>query len=391
MSATWSGRGDWADVRPLPPFRFGIQCSSPPDITATSWRALARKVEDLGYFRLTVSDHLDDQLAPVAALTSAADATSTLRVGALVFCNDYRHPAVLAKEAATLDILSEGRFELGMGAGWMTTDYHRAGITMDPPSVRIARLEEALHVVEGLLGRSLPLRRVLRDRRAERVAQPVQRPLPILIGGGGRKVLELAGRHAHIVGLNPKLPNGVIDAAAGPDGTVAATERKIGWILRGWRPLRRDRTAHPHPPRPRHRRSRRHGRGAGAGVRPRPADALASPRAVRERRRDRRRPVGDARAPRHRVDRPEPRRPRLVRPDRRPPRRRDRRRRQTAADSASASSGTSPPCTPTTQPDPPSGADGTSGAYVRDSAYITDRITTDGRDGWPVEPGRFTG
>lgn len=217
---------------PLPPFRFGIQCSSPPDITASSWRALARKVEDLGYHRLTVSDHLDDQLAPVAALTSAADATTTLRVGALVFCNDYRHPAVLAKEAATLDILSEGRFELGMGAGWMTTDYHRAGITMDPPSVRIARLEEALHVVEGLLSDG-PCHYAGKFYEIDGLngsPKPVQRPVPILIGGGGRKVLELAGRHAHIVGLNPKLPHGVIDAAAGPDGTVAATERKIGWI-----------------------------------------------------------------------------------------------------------------------------------------------------------------
>lgn len=216
----------------LPPFRFGIQCSSPPDITAASWRALARKVEDLGYHRLTVSDHLDDQLAPVAALTSAADATTTLRVGALVFCNDYRHPAVLAKEAATLDILSEGRFELGMGAGWMTTDYHRAGIPMDPPSVRIARLEEALHVVEGLLsdGPCHFSGDFYEIDGLNGSPKPVQRPLPILIGGGGRKVLELAGRHAHIVGLNPKLPNGVIDAAAGPDATVAATERKIGWI-----------------------------------------------------------------------------------------------------------------------------------------------------------------
>ncbi len=217
---------------PLPPFRFGIQCSSPPDITAASWRALARKVEDLGYHRLTVSDHLDDQLAPVAALTSAADATTTLRVGALVFCNDYRHPAVLAKEAATLDILSEGRFELGMGAGWMTTDYHRAGIAMDPPSVRIARLEEAVHVVEGLLsdGPCHFSGQFYEIDGLEGSPKPVQRPLPILVGGGGRKVLELAGRHAHIVGLNPKLPNGVIDAAAGPDATVAATERKIGWI-----------------------------------------------------------------------------------------------------------------------------------------------------------------
>ena len=216
----------------LPPFRFGIQCSSPPDITARRWRDLARKVEDLGCHRLTVSDHLDDQLSPVAALMAAADATTTLRVGALVFCNDYRHPAVLAKEAATLDILSEGRFELGLGAGWMTSDYEAAGIEMDPPSVRIARLEEAIHVVRGLLsegpctfeGEHYAIRGLSGSPK------PVQQPLPLLVGGGGRKVLELAGRHADIVGLNPALPHGVIDASAGPDATAAATDRKIGWV-----------------------------------------------------------------------------------------------------------------------------------------------------------------
>lgn len=215
-----------------PPFRFGVQCSSPPDITARAWRDLARKVEDLGYYRLTVSDHLDDQLSPVAALMSAADATSTLRIGALVFCNDYRHPAVLAKEAATLDILSEGRFELGLGAGWMTTDYERAGIPMDRPSVRIARLEEAIQVINGLFTEG-PCHFHGDHYDIDGLSgspKPLQSPLPLLIGGGGRKVLELAGRHATIVGLNPKLPNGVIDAAAGPDSTAEATERKIGWI-----------------------------------------------------------------------------------------------------------------------------------------------------------------
>lgn len=217
----------------LPPFRFGVQCSSPPDVTAAHWRDLARRVEDLGYHRLTVSDHLDDQLSPVAALMAAADATTTLRVGALVFCNDYRHPAVLAKEAATLDILSEGRFELGMGAGWMTSDYHAAGIAMDPPGRRIERLEEAIEVVKGLFSPG-PLTYEGRHYRIDGLSgspKPVQQPhVPLLVGGGGRKVLELAGRHADIVGLNPKLPNGVIDAAAGPDATAAATDRKLGWV-----------------------------------------------------------------------------------------------------------------------------------------------------------------
>jgi probable F420-dependent oxidoreductase len=217
---------------PLPPFRFGVQCSSPPDITANRWRDLARKVEDLGYHRLTVSDHLDDQLAPVAALMAAADATSTLRVGALVFCNDYRHPAVLAKEAATLDILSDGRFELGLGAGWMTSDYLAAGIAMEAPSVRIARLEEAVQVMRGLFSDG-PCSFAGDHYRVEGLSgspKPLQRPLPLLIGGGGRKILELAGRHADIVGLNPALPNGVIDASAGPDATESATRRKLEWV-----------------------------------------------------------------------------------------------------------------------------------------------------------------
>lgn len=217
---------------PLPPFRFGIQCSTPQELTATAWRDLARKVEDLGYYRLTVSDHLDDQLAPVAALMAAADATTTLRVGALVFCNDYRHPAVLAKEAATLDILSEGRFELGMGAGWMTEDYERAGIPMDPPSVRIARLEESIEVVRALFTGE-PVHHQGEHYRIDGLTgspRPLDGSIPLLVGGGGRKVLELAGRHADIVGLNPKLTTGRIDASAGPDGTAEMTARKIGWI-----------------------------------------------------------------------------------------------------------------------------------------------------------------
>ena len=219
-------------MTPTRPFAFGIQSSSPPEMTATAWRNLARKVEDLGYQRLTVSDHLDDQLAPIAALMAAADATTTLRVGALVFCNDYRHPAVLAKEAATLDVLSDGRFEMGLGAGWMTTDYERAGIDLDRPGVRIARLEEAVQVVKGLFadGPVTFSGEHYRIDALEGSPKPIQRPLPLLIGGGGRKILELAGRHADIVGLNPTLPNGVIDASAGPDATAEATERKLGWV-----------------------------------------------------------------------------------------------------------------------------------------------------------------
>jgi len=216
----------------LPPFRFGIQCSSPPDVDRRHWIDLARRLEDLGVHRMTVSDHLDDQLAPFAALMAAADATTTLRVGALVLSNDYRHPAIVAKEAATIDLLSDGRFELGLGAGWMTSDYEHAGIPMDPPPVRVARLEEAVRVVRALFSPG-PCHFAGEHYRIDGLAgtpKPVQDPLPIVIGGGGRRVLEVAGRHADVVGLNPKLPHGVIDARAGADATEAATDRKLGWI-----------------------------------------------------------------------------------------------------------------------------------------------------------------
>jgi probable F420-dependent oxidoreductase len=218
---------------PVRPFRFGVQCSSPPTVSAGSWAALARKVEDLGYARLTVSDHLDEQLAPIAALMAAADATTTLRLGAMVFCNDYRHPVVLAKEAATLDVLSGGRFELGLGAGWMIADYRRAGIPLDPAGVRIARLEEAIAVIKGLFA-DAPLSYQGAYYQVDGLAgtpKPVQRPHPpLLIGGGGPRLLTLAARHADIIGLNPIMATGVIDASAGPDATAAVTDAKIALI-----------------------------------------------------------------------------------------------------------------------------------------------------------------
>src|SRR5215213_367226 len=130
-------------------FRFGAQCSYAG--TRGEWAAKARRVEELGYSTLSVPDHFDDQLAPMPALVAAAAATTTLRVGTLVLDNDYRHPLITAKEAATLDVLSGGRLELGIGAGWMRSDYHQSGITWDPAGVRIDRLEEGLAVVKGLL------------------------------------------------------------------------------------------------------------------------------------------------------------------------------------------------------------------------------------------------
>ncbi|MDZ7679595.1 MAG: TIGR03621 family F420-dependent LLM class oxidoreductase [Acidimicrobiales bacterium] len=213
------------------PFRFGVQAGGPAD--ARGWAELARKAEDLGVSTLTVADHLDDQLAPVAAIMAAATATTTLRVGALVFCNDYRHPVVLAKEAATIDVLSEGRLEMGLGAGWMTTDYEQSGIRLDPPGARIDRLEEAVAVVKGLFGDGQVTHTGSHYRidGLEGTPKPIQRPHPpLLIGGGGRRVLSLAAREADIVGINVNLAGGTIDAGVGPNATVDATDEKIGWI-----------------------------------------------------------------------------------------------------------------------------------------------------------------
>src|ERR1700736_3497738 len=133
-------------------FRFGVHEHSSP--SARAWKDKARLVERLGYQALYLPDHFSDQLGPIAALMAAADATTKLRVGALVFDNDYRHPVVLAKEAATLDLLSEGRFDLGLGAGWMTSDYEQSGIPFDSPGVRIERMAEGLEIIRGLLAGS---------------------------------------------------------------------------------------------------------------------------------------------------------------------------------------------------------------------------------------------
>ena len=213
------------------PFRFTVQASrlGHPD----ELRPLARKAEDLGASAITVADHLDDQLAPLAALMAAADATTTLRIGSMVFANDYRHPVVLAKEAATIDVLSGGRLEFGLGAGWMAEDYRQAGLRMDPPGTRVARLEEALQVVTALWDDG-PVDFAGEHYRVDGLEgrpKPLQRPRPpIVVGGGGPRVLGLAARYADIVGLNPNLRAGVIDAQAGPSATAEATEAKIAHV-----------------------------------------------------------------------------------------------------------------------------------------------------------------
>jgi probable F420-dependent oxidoreductase len=189
------------------PFRFGVFGEH-----ARSREALlrtARRAEDAGYSTFLIRDHFIEepfghQLAPLAALTAVAAATTRLRVGSLVLSNDYRHPVMLAKEIATLDVLSNGRVELGLGAGFSKAEYDGAGIPFDPPGVRVDRLEEAIRVLKGLFGAG-PLTFAGEHYRVTNLdgfPKPVQRPRPpLLIGAAGKRMLSIAAREADIIGF----------------------------------------------------------------------------------------------------------------------------------------------------------------------------------------------
>ena len=213
------------------PFRFGVQEHRAPN--AKAWREKARLVESLGYSTLYIPDHFGDQLAPVAALMSAADATTRLRVGSLVCDNDYRHPVVLAKEAATLDLLSDGRLDFGLGAGWLASDYEQTGIPLDPPGIRIDRMSEALTIIKSFFaGGSVSFtgkHYTVKDVEAK--PSPVQKPHPpIVLGGGGRRMLRLAAREADIVNINFNLSEGRVNRHLVRTGLAEATDEKVGWI-----------------------------------------------------------------------------------------------------------------------------------------------------------------
>ncbi len=216
------------------PFRFGIQAQNAA--TRKEWVDTVKKAEDLGYSSMTLPDHFDGQLAPAIALQVAADVTTDLRVGALVWCNDYRHPVVFANEMATLDIMSEGRLELGIGAGWMKTDYDAAGMTYDRPGIRIERMIESVTILKGLFADG-PFsfqgeHYTITDLDLQ--PKPIQKPHPpILIGGGGKRMLRNAGKMADIIGINPNMKAGLIDSKTASDATAAKFSEKLGWVKEG--------------------------------------------------------------------------------------------------------------------------------------------------------------
>jgi len=212
-------------------FRFAVQEHHAGG--AADWRERARRAESLGYSALYLPDHFSEQPGPIAALMAAADATTTLRIGSLVFDNDYRHPVVLAKEAATLDLLSDGRLDFGLGAGWLTSDYEKSGIALESAGMRIERMEEGLKVIKGLwAGGSFSFTgKHYRISEMEGSPLPLQKPHPpILLGGGGRKMLTIAGREADIVNINFDLREGRVNRRLLRTGRAEATYEKVGWI-----------------------------------------------------------------------------------------------------------------------------------------------------------------
>lgn len=216
------------------PFRFAVQLNGP--IEGRSWADTCREVEDLGYSTMFVPDHFDEGLGPIAAMAMAAAATSTMNVGSLVLDCDYRHPVVLARELATIDQLSEGRLEVGIGAGWKRTDYECSGIPMERPGVRVSRLIEHARVLKGFFsgepvtvhGEHYHVTDLPVDLRTHSPGGP-----PFLIGGGAPRLLRFAGSFADIVGVNPSIHSGEIDAEAARDGMPERIDEKFGWVTEG--------------------------------------------------------------------------------------------------------------------------------------------------------------
>ena len=210
-------------------FRFGVLMHDWG--TRQEWTDKARRIEAQGFGSLLVPDHLDGQFAAFPALTAAADATTAIRLGSIVFANDFRHPVLLAKDVATLDLLSGGRFELGLGAGWKRDEFERAGIPFDPAPVRLDRLEESVHVLKGLFadGPVSYAGRYYTVSGLDGSPKPTQRPHPpLLVGGGGKRILSIAARDADIVSIGVRTrPDGDHDWRSATEEAVAT---KVAWI-----------------------------------------------------------------------------------------------------------------------------------------------------------------
>lgn len=228
------------------PFRFGVQsysAESPQD-----WRDQAKRAEALGFSTFSVADHVIgpgpaltatnhpvQNVAAIPAMAVAIEATDTIRVGARVFCTDYRQPVMFAKELATLDFFSDGRLELGLGAGWLQGEYEAMGVDWNRAGVRLDRFEETIDLIRQHFGDGLVQLdgQHIQASDFEGLPKPPNGMPPIMIGGGAQRVLGIAGREADIVSLNFNNSSGKI----GPDGvgssTAELTAQKVDWIRAG--------------------------------------------------------------------------------------------------------------------------------------------------------------
>jgi probable F420-dependent oxidoreductase len=215
--------------RQMLPFRFGVYAAAAP--TMSAWRDQARMAEGLGYSTLYVSDHLDAQFGPLVAMTVAAEATATLHVGSFVLNNDLRHPVVLAKEIATLGLAAEGRVEVGLGAGWLRSDYEQTGIEFDELAVRVDRLAESLAVVKRLWseGEATFAGRYYTVRGAHCDPRPASPPR-VMVGGGSKRLLTLAAQEADTVGINASLSVGDKSVDMTSQATLDRYDRCLTWV-----------------------------------------------------------------------------------------------------------------------------------------------------------------
>jgi probable F420-dependent oxidoreductase len=217
------------------PFRFGVTLF-PTTSSRRAWTDSAKRVVALGYSALTVTDHFGNAGGPWSALVAAHDAAPSLRLGTLMLNNDLWNPAVLAREAITADVMTEGQLEIGLGAGWDEPDYRSAGLVRAPASVRIARLAETIEILrQAWSGQVVKYSGAHYDVAAKSAwPKPMQTRLPLVIGGGGRRILELAAKNADTVSVHRNLDGGVAASwreglgATAPQADVVS--QRIEWI-----------------------------------------------------------------------------------------------------------------------------------------------------------------
>jgi probable F420-dependent oxidoreductase len=209
------------------PFRFGVYAGATSDLQA--WRRLVRRTEDAGYSSLLVPDHLDQRWGPLVSLALAAAWTTRIALGTLMLAVDLRNPAVLCKELATLDQAAPGRLEIGLGAGWLATDFARAGVPMDSPGTRLARLDEAARLIRDLWDNDRVTHSGEHYSAVDAFGAPRPGPARWVMGGGGRRMLRTAVRHADIISLTAQLSSGAREPL-GANASAARFDERVAWI-----------------------------------------------------------------------------------------------------------------------------------------------------------------